>query len=170
MKLSHRTRDMAQEIERKFLVDAARLGPLQDGVDIQQGFIPTRGLTVVRARLAAGRAWLTLKGGNDGATRTEFEYEIPPSDARQVIAEMCDGRVIAKTRYSRQYGNHLWEIDVFHGDNSGLVIAEVELRHEQEAIQLPDWIVGEVTGDIRYYNVNLLAHPYCKWARADQTR
>ncbi len=154
---------MAQEIERKFLVDIELLGPLQGGVEMVQGFIPTSDLTVVRPRIAGQRAWLTLKSANKGATRTEFEYEIPPEDARQIIDELCGGRVVSKTRYTRQHGRHLWEIDVFHGDNDGLVVAEVELGSEQEDLLLPEWVLGEVTGDARYYNVNLLAHPYRNW-------
>ena len=151
---------MAKEIERKFLVDTTCLQPLVDGVEITQGFIRTRDLTVVRVRLAGESAWLTLKGKSEGAVRTEFEYEIPAQDARQILAEMCGGKVITKTRYCREYAHQLWEIDVFDGDNTGLIIAEVELTSEHDDLQLPDWVVKEVTGDQRYYNINLLSHPF----------
>jgi adenylate cyclase len=154
---------VAQEIERKFLVDSIALGPLGTGLWLQQGFIPTTGLEVVRIRLAGERAWLTLKGKNQGATRSEYEYEIPSSDAEQILAEFCGGHVISKTRYHREFGGHLWEIDVFEGDNAGLVIAEVELASEAEPLSLPDWVTEEVTDDARYYNVNLLAHPFRYW-------
>ena len=94
---------------------------------MEQGFIPTKDLTAVRVRVAGHRAWLTLKGASTGATRSEFEYPIPVADARQMIAEFCGGKVISKTRYRMTYSDHLWEIDVFSGDNAGLILAEVEL-------------------------------------------
>ena len=106
---------MALEIERKFLVFVDSLGPLDDGEDISQGFIATADLTAVRVRLSSNGAWLTLKGKSIGARRMEFEYAIPAGDARQILAELCGGLVITKTRYRRQYGGHEWEIDVFHG-------------------------------------------------------
>lgn len=154
---------MAKEIERKFLVDSGRVGPLENGVPIRQGFIQTADLTVVRIRLSGERAWLTLKGKSEGAVRNEFEYPIPAQDAEQIIALMCGGRVVAKTRYLRPYGEHLWEIDVFEGANAGLVIAEIELDSEHEAFQRPDWITEEVTMDARYYNANLLLRPFSLW-------
>ena len=154
---------MAREIERKFLVDQDRLGPLEDGVAIRQGFIATADLTVVRVRIAGERAWLTLKGKNAGPVRTEFEYPIPVEDARQILAQMCGGKVMAKTRYLRRCGGHTWEIDVFEGDNAGLVVAEVELQSEQETFQRPEWVTEEVTLDARYYNVNLMSYPFSRW-------
>ena len=154
---------MALEIERKFLVAKDRLGPLRDGEEISQGFIATVDVSAVRIRVAGERAWLTIKGENVGARRSEFEYAIPMEDARQILDEFCDGSVIRKTRYRRQYQGHEWEIDVFHGDNSGLVIAEVELRSETESPAIPDWVIAEVTGEPRYYNVNLAGHPFNQW-------
>jgi adenylate cyclase len=155
---------MAKEIERKFLVDRDSLGSLVNGMEITQAYISTRGFNTVRARIAGNRAWLTLKGKTEAATRSEFEYEIPLQDARQIIAEMCDARVISKTRYHRNYAGHLWEIDVFGGENAGLLVAEVELTREDEELQLPDWVAEEVTLDPRYYNVNLLSHPFSDWS------
>lgn len=154
---------MAREIERKFLVDHSRLGPLENGVAIRQGFIPTADLTVVRVRVAGEQAWLTLKGRSEGAVRAEFEYPIPADDAQQILSQLCGGNVIAKTRYLRHCGVHTWEIDVFEGENAGLIVAEVELGSEQETFQRPDWITEEVTEDARYYNVNLLSHPFSRW-------
>jgi adenylate cyclase len=151
------------EIERKFLVDLARLGRLAGGEVLQQGYVATAGLTAVRVRLVANRAWLTLKGEPRGTARSEFEYEIPMQDAREILAEFC-GAVIAKTRYRRDYQGHTWEIDVFDGSNAGLVIAEVELDTETDAPALPDWVTEEVTGDPRYYNANLATHPFREWA------
>ncbi len=154
---------MATEIERKFLVDKAHLGQLQGGEDMRQGFIETRDLTAVRVRVAGESAWLTIKGRNTGATRLEFEYPIPAADGRQILAELCSGGVVEKIRYRREFRGHLWEIDVFGGHNSGLIVAEVELACEEDSPELPQWIGKEVTGDPRYYNVNLAKHPFCHW-------
>lgn len=154
---------MALEIERKFLVDTGRLGPLADGEEIRQGFIPTANLTAVRVRISGAMAWLTLKGANTGPRRSEFEYRIPPGDAQQILDELCTGPVLSKIRYRRQYREHLWEIDVFEGDNAGLVVAEVELASETDSPELPDWVTEEVTGDPRYYNVNLCNNPFSRW-------
>ena len=156
---------MALEIERKFLVDNERLGPLSDGEEIRQGFIPTANLTAVRVRISGLMAWLTLKGPNTGARRTEFEYRIPSGDAQQMLDQLCVGSILSKTRYRRQYRDYLWEIDVFEGDNAGLVVAEVELASETERPEIPDWVTQEVTGDPRYYNVNLCNSPYSEWRK-----
>ncbi len=154
---------MAKEIERKFLVDSAALGTLEGGTRVVQGYISSGDGAVVRVRMAGDQAWLTLKGKNQGAVRSEFEYAIPAADARQMIDEFCGGRLIAKTRYCREYAGHVWEIDVFEGDNAGLVVAEVELSHEQENPGLPSWVGSEVTGDARYYNNVLYNHPFRDW-------
>ena len=153
---------MGIEIERKFLVDRAQLGRLVGGESLYQGYIATNGLAAVRVRVAANRAWLTLKGEPRGAARSEFEYEIPAQDALDILEELC-GTVVAKTRYRREYLGHTWEIDVFDGSNAGLVIAEVELDNEADTPALPDWVAEEVTGDPRYYNVNLATHPFSEW-------
>ncbi len=155
---------MAVEIERKFLVDTALLGPLAEGVEMSQGYISTGDGAVVRVRLAGERAWLTLKGPAAGFVRSEFEYPIPAADARQMIAEFCGGRVIRKTRYLREVAGYVWEIDVFAGDNAGLIVAEVELSDPAQQPPLPDWVGLEVTGDTRYRNNNLYTHPYCDWS------
>jgi adenylate cyclase len=154
---------MATEIERKFLVNLELLGSLQGGVAMRQAYISTGAGAVVRVRSAGEDAWLTLKGRNIGAVRSEFEYPIPALDARQMIEEFCGDRVISKTRYLREHGNYLWEIDVFEGDNAGLVMAEVELSDVDEEPPLPDWVVLEVTADARYFNNNLYRHPYSEW-------
>lgn len=154
---------MALEIERKFLVCTARLGSLENGEHIRQGFIATADLTAVRVRTAGERAWLTIKGENKGAVRLEFEYAIPINHAQKILDQLCSGPAISKTRYRRQFRGYEWEIDVFHGENSGLVVAEVELRSERDEPELPDWVLEEVTSDPRYYNVNLVACPYSQW-------
>lgn len=154
---------MAFEIERKFLVDKALLGELAGGVAIRQGYLPTAGETTVRVRLAGETACLTLKRPSTGATRLEFEYRIPLEDARQILAELCADSRIEKTRYRIPYGGRVWELDVFHGDNEGLIVAEVELQTEDEPISRPEWVTREVTHDPRYSNANLPTNPYRNW-------
>jgi len=153
---------MALEIERKFLVDLDKLD-LQDGIGIKQGYIKTSTNTVVRARIKGAKGFLTIKGENVGASRLEFEYEIPVSEANEMLEKLCSKPIIDKTRYEINYKNHLWEVDVFYGDNEGLVVAEVELQSENEEVVLPSWIKQEVTGDIKYYNNQLMENPYKNW-------
>lgn len=155
---------MAREIERKFLVKSALLGPLPAGTEMVQGYISTRGPAVVRVRLAEDRSWLTLKGPSHGFVRSEFEYEIPVEDARKMIREFCGSKVISKTRYRMKHAGYLWEIDVFAGNNAGLVVAEVELSTPDEQPPLPDWVGLEVTQDDRYFNSRLYEHPFCEWS------
>ncbi len=159
---------MAIEIERKFLVegDGWRLdddGAEVSGVPFRQGYIPTEGLTTVRVRLEGDQAKLTIKGKNQGLSRAEFEYPIPVDDAEQMLDNLCSRPLIEKTRYLRSYQGVTWEIDVFEGDNAGLVVAEVELHSEDQQVALPEWLGEEVSGDPRYYNVNLVSNPYCNW-------
>lgn len=157
---------MATEIERKFLVDLTKLGELPEGQEIQQGYFETSGKTVVRARVKGGKAYLTIKGETIGATRSEFEYEIPVADAKEMIAQLCQQPVISKIRYDIFYAGHLWELDLFKGANEGLVIAEIELESEGQAFEKPVWVTQEVTEDSRYYNSNLIKHPYKEWYEA----
>ena len=159
---------MAQEIERKFLIDPDKLDDLNCGITIKQGYVPTSDNTAVRVRIMGDQAFLTLKGENRGAVRTEFEYEIPVSDAEQMLAELCSGPKVDKTRYLITHDKHLWELDIFAGDNLGLIVAEVELSSETEEVKLPDWITQEVTGDPKYYNSNLLENPYSNWTDKKQ--
>ena len=154
---------MAKEIERKFLIDLEKIGSLEDGTAIRQGYIATADKTVVRVRLAGERAYLTLKGENVGVTRTEFEYEIPADDAQEIITVLCNGPVVEKTRYLIVNAGHTWEVDIFHGDNDGLVVAEIELSSEDEAFELPHWATKEVSGDVSYYNSSLLENPFKNW-------
>lgn len=153
----------SQEIERKFLVATDRLGPLEAGAELVQGFIAVSETAAVRVRLSGDSAWLTIKTNSAGATRAEFEYPIPAEDALQMLTVMGVGSTIRKTRYRYPYGGHVWEIDVFHDENSGLVLAEVELGSESESLAIPDWATLEVTGDKRFYNVELALRPYKKW-------
>ncbi len=154
---------MPKEIERKFLIDLQKLNNLDNGITIKQGYISTTNNTVVRIRMADKNAYLTLKGENKGITRTEFEYQIPVKDAEEMITELCNGPVIEKTRYLIPLSKHTWEIDIFHGDNDGLAVAEIELTDENESIDIPEWITIEVSGDEKYYNSNLLNYPFKAW-------
>lgn len=157
---------MAKEIERKFLINRNQLGFLENGTSIKQGYISTQDKTSVRVRISGEKAYLTLKGETMGVTRSEFEYEIPVIDAEQIITELCGGRVVQKTRYLVTHCNHTWEVDIFHGDNDGLVIAEIELESEEERFEIPDWVTSEVSGEPKYYNSSLLDNPFKNWGKA----
>jgi adenylate cyclase len=153
---------MAAEIERKFLVrdDSWRGGPA--GTRIAQGYLTADVARTVRVRIGGERAWITIKGRNEGITRKEFEYEIPPADGRELL-ELCLPGVIDKTRHVIEHGGHVWEVDEFHGENEGLVVAEVELEAEWISPDLPDWVGDEVSGDVKYYNSSLAVKPFREW-------
>ena len=153
---------MAKEIERKFLVDTSKLPTLPKGHIMKQGYVPTQGITV-RARISDDQAYLTLKGRATGLSRSEFEYPIPVEDAQQILDELCAHPLIEKTRYLIPYGEHIWELDIFEGDNEGLIVAEIELGSEDEQFELPIWTTEEVSYDTRYRNTNLIAHPFSTW-------
>lgn len=154
---------MGKEIERKFLVTSQEFKDLAEGVYIHQGFLNTDKERVVRVRIYGDRAFLTVKGITKGATRAEFEYEIPPLDAEAMLSDLCEKPTIEKHRYSIDSGPHTWEVDEFHGENEGLVIAEIELSKEEEEFEKPSWIGHEVTSDPRYFNANLVSNPYKNW-------
>lgn len=153
---------MALEIERKFLIDPDRLPLLPEPLLIRQGYIPA-GDTTVRVRTMNGKGFLTLKGVRNGFTRSEFEYIIPYHDALSMLNELCPLPLIEKRRYRLEHGKHLWEIDIFEGENRGLFLAEVELEDEAETVELPSWVTKEVTQDRRYANANLRTHPFSQF-------
>lgn len=155
---------MALEIERKFLVHRDRLPVLPAGETIIQGYIPALNRITVRVRIRAERAWLTLKGASTGISRSEFEYEIPLSDARAMLAELCQAGVIEKTRYEIQHAGLRWELDIFAGANAGLLLAELELTHEDQSFEKPDWVAADVSADPRYSNQALLHSPWSWWS------
>ena len=157
---------MGVEIERKFRVHAA-WQPTQAGQAMDQGYLSLEPARTVRVRRAGAAAWLTVKGRNLGPRRAEFEYPIPVDDADAMLA-LCVGRV-RKTRYLEPVGAHVFEVDVFEGENAGLVIAEVELAAVDEAFERPAWLGAEVTEDARYFNSALAAHPYRAWPDAPPT-
>jgi adenylate cyclase len=154
---------MGTEIERKFLVDFEQIEGLDEGTSIKQGYIETKDLTVVRVRTRDEDAFLTIKGSNKGMSRLEFEYSIPLNEAKEMLEKLCSKPIIDKTRYLLNYEGHIWEIDVFYGGNEGLIVAEVELKTENENVILPPWIIKEVTSEERYYNSSLLNNPYKNW-------
>ena len=155
------------ETERKFLVDMQKWHASEQGVHYRQGYLSKARERTVRVRVAGNRATLTVKGPTVGLTRWEFEYAIPVEDASFMLAHLCEPPIIEKTRYREQVGDRTWEIDVFHGENDGLVIAEVELSSPAEFFEKPDWAGREVSDDPRYFNSNLLSSPYKAWASAD---
>jgi len=154
---------MGQEIERKFLVngDAWRGGAR--GVLYRQGYLSTHAERTVRVRVMGDRAALTVKGLTVGARRAEFEYDIPVDDATQMLDALCERPLIEKTRHTIAFAGHTWEVDEFHGENEGLIVAEVELLREDEEVALPPWIGAEVTADDRYKNSRLVSSPYKTW-------
>ena len=157
---------MPSEIEKKFLVNLDRVPLPPSGVEIKQGYLPLseNANTVVRVRVKGEEAFLTVKGENKGATRQEFEYTIPVSEALELLEDFCHKPLIEKTRYEISEANHVWEIDIFHGDNKWLVVAEIELADENDHFERPNRLTEEVTDDPRYYNSNLLQKPYKDWS------
>lgn len=155
---------MATEIERKFLPkdDSWRAGA-DAGEEYRQGYLYSDPDLAVRVRLAGDEAWLTIKGGAEGIVRREFEYPIPRADAAEMLAHLCRKPLIEKRRHLLRHGRHTWEIDVFAGDNAGLVVAEIELGAEDESFERPDWLGEEVSADPRYLNSSLSRHPYRHW-------
>jgi CYTH domain-containing protein len=131
-------------------------------VRIAQGYLSTTPDSTVRVRLSGNDAWLTIKGRSTGATRLEFEYPVPVGDAQQLLA-LCQAGRIDKTRHKVPVGKHVWDVDVFHGDNDGLVVAEVELGDEGEDFVRPAWLGDEVTDDPRYFNSALSELPFSRW-------
>lgn len=155
---------MGQEIERKFLVaDDSWRAAADAGARYRQGYLHSDPSLAVRVRTEDGRAVLTIKGGGEGIVRSEYEYEIPRSDAEEMLEQLCRAPLIDKTRYHVRHQGHLWEIDVFAGANAGLVVAEIELDAEHEVFARPGWLGLEVSDDPRYYNARLAQHPYCEW-------
>ena len=154
---------MAQEIERKFLVaDPSFLKPLT-GSQIKQGYIAGKERSAARIRIRDSGAFLTLKSETRGITRSEFEYEIPLADAEEMLETLCAPPHIEKTRYVVEWKGHTWEIDVFHGGNEGLIVAEIELATVDQAFEKPPWLGREVSQDARYFNSNLAHCPYGDW-------
>ena len=154
---------MGIEIERKFLVIGTAWKENAMPVSCCQGYLcPGSGVTV-RVRTMGGRGFLTVKGRGEGLARSEYEYEIPVDEAREMLDELCVKPLIVKERYRLVHDGLVWEVDEFAGENRGLVLAEVELASEDQAVSLPDWVGREVSNDPRYYNAALVGNPYSRW-------
>ena len=155
---------MATEIERKFLVTGDFSRQVISAQRIVQGYICSQPGRTVRVRIRGEEGFLTIKGASDekGLSRYEFEQKIPLADAEELL-KPCEPGAIDKMRNLVPAGKHTWEIDVFHGENEGLILAEIELASEDEPFERPDWIGQEVSGDRRYYNSMLTKHPYKQW-------
>jgi CYTH domain-containing protein len=154
---------MGVEIERKFLLKGDAWRSLGSPVLYRQGYLNCSKERTVRVRTAGDKGFLTLKGMSRGAERAEYEYEIPLAEAEAILRDLAEKPVIEKTRRRIEYKGLFWEIDEFSGENQGLILAEVELDSEDQAIEPPPWIGEEVTHDPRYYNSNLVLYPYTKW-------
>jgi adenylate cyclase len=155
---------MAREIERKYLLKNDQWRSLIDAsVHFHQGYLNRIETCSVRVRIEGDKAKLNIKSAEIGLSRDEYEYDIPMEDATKMLATLCVGPTLEKVRHFVRLDGFVWEIDEFLGANKGLIVAEVELADESTKVALPDWIGDEVTQDIRYYNVNLIQHPYNTW-------
>ena len=154
---------MGKEIERKFLVTGEGWRAMATGENFRQGFLSTEKERTVRVRVAGRKGTLTIKGKSNGISRAEYEYEIPVGDAEKLLDELCHRPIIEKVRHTLEFGGKTWEVDVFAGENLGLVVAEVELEDENQSVELPDWVGQDVSDDPRYFNANLVSHPYSRW-------
>lgn len=155
---------MAQEIERKFLVKGGFKNLAKKETRITQGYLSSVPERTVRVRLKGEKGFITIKGiGNkSGASRYEWEKEIPTEEVKELLS-ICEPGVIDKTRFLVEAGEHTYEVDEFYGENEGLTVAEVELSSEDEQFEKPEWLGEEVTGDAKYYNSMLMKNPYTKW-------
>ncbi|RLJ72060.1 CYTH domain-containing protein [Pedobacter alluvionis] len=155
---------MGKEIERKFLIDHHKWDNLNkpEGKLFRQGYLLTDKDKTIRVRATKTKGFLTIKGQTIGATRLEYEYEIPVTEATELLDNFAVSE-LSKTRYEIKFNDKLWEVDVFSGDNLGLIVAEIELESEEENFDLPDWIGKEVTEEEKYYNSNLTVKPFKDW-------
>lgn len=154
---------MGKEIERKYLVKSSEWKNLAKGTSYRQGYLSTVKERTVRVRTIDDKCFLTIKGITVGASRAEYEYEIPAADANAMLSNLCEKPLIEKNRYKIAHAGLTWEVDEFFGDNDGLIVAEVELTSEDQKIELPAWVGAEVTSDPRYFNSNLTKNPYKNW-------
>lgn len=158
---------MGVEIERKYKVKDLSFKNLAEGILYRQGYLAMSPNSTVRVRVYNNRGFLTVKGAVTGFERAEFEYEIPFDDAQNMLDSLCHKPIIEKYRYKINYEGFTWEVDEFIGENSPLVIAEIELSRPDEKFPVPEWVGEEVTGDKRYYNSKLVKNPYSKWLKED---
>lgn len=154
---------MAIEIERKFLVENDNWKPhIRKTYRIKQGYLNLEIERSVRIRIKGDKGYITIKGVTNNISRAEFEYEIPFADAEKLI-NLCVSPIIEKTRHEIVLEENTWEIDEFYGENKGLIIAELELKSEQQEYKTPNWLGVEVSNDPQYYNLNLVTNPFNTW-------
>lgn len=156
---------MGKEIERKFLLSGDQWRDLASGTHYRQGYLNSTKERTVRIRTINDKAFLTVKGITVSATRAEYEYEIPLADCTEMLDGLAERPIIEKKRYKIPYAGLVWEVDEFFGVNQGLIVAEVELQSEDQSFEKPVWIGEEVSGDPRYFNSNLVTHPYTTWEK-----
>jgi adenylate cyclase len=156
---------MGVEIEKKFLVDHEKWQQLvkPKGKVYKQGYLLSDEKRTVRVRVTDDAAYITLKGSTTGISRSEFEYTIPVNEGQEILKDMATS-FIEKTRYNINYAGNVWEVDIFEGDNQGLIIAEIELKHENQEFEKPEWVKNEVSDDRRYTNAYLSVNPFKNWA------
>ncbi|MFO1371311.1 MAG: CYTH domain-containing protein [Candidatus Competibacteraceae bacterium] len=158
---------MGTEIEHKFLLrDERWRTQVYRSVLMRQGYLTSDAHCSVRVRVADDQGFLNIKSGTLGIQRSEYEYPIPLPEAEEILDVLCEKPLLEKTRHFVRFGEHLWEIDEFAGDNAGLIVAEVELNRPDESFARPDWLGEDVSHDIRYYNSQLARHPYSLWSCA----
>jgi len=155
---------MGVEIERKFLVDHEKWEQVKKttGIHYRQGYLVDEASKTIRVRVAGKKGFITIKGSTSGISRKEFEYKIPVNDATELINGFA-GSEVEKVRFRIRFKGKLWEVDEFLGDNQGLIMAEIELKQEDETFEKPGWITREVSDDDRYYNSYLAKNPFKKW-------
>jgi len=154
---------MSLEIERKFIVDKAKLKLKYKGIHIIQGYLSDNDMNAIRVRLTGNIAYITIKCAKDKLLREEFEYIIDTDDADYMLNNFCIYALIDKIRYQVEYCGHNWIVDIFNDKNEGLILAEIELKSEHEKFERPEWISNEVTNNAKYYNHNLAKYPFCDW-------
>jgi len=159
---------MAIEIERKFLLTNTLWRALtHQSIAYRQGYLNSDAHSSVRVRVSDTSAKINIKSATIGAKRQEYEYDIPSSDAHELLNTLCHTPLVEKTRHLVKVGPHTWEIDEFKGENAGLIVAEIELSHEDELFEKPHWLGKEVTTEIRYYNNQLSQNPYSNWPKKE---
>lgn len=154
---------MGTEIERKYLVSSDAWRPGYQSLRMRQGYLAFGPPVSVRIRVSEGEGYLTIKRSGGDISRDEFEYPLPAEDAEFMLNRLCAGSIVEKTRHLVRFGGLVWEVDVFEGANSGLIVAEVELDSADQRIELPPWIGQEVSGDPRYLNSSLAQRPFRGW-------
>ncbi len=156
---------MGIEIERKFLLKNENWKQaVSSSARIKQGYLAGSDKSSVRIRIEGDKANINIKSMTLAITRQEYEYSIPMADAEKLLQDLCEQPQIEKTRYIVEHEDHKWEIDVFAGDNNGLIVAEIELQDENEIFAIPEWIGDEVSEQLKYYNVNLIKYPFSSWS------